>query len=489
MRRALFLAFVFSLHFFLLNSSLYADDPEPTKSDTQQVAETTFKLGAFPAIEKWVKELGRGLDWCLDRLVVGGDSIQLGKAANGVVGGIADGFRDLRVDTSVDQTFDAFESLGRRLWLPDWKEKVSKATPAEVKPYFKGSFEYDSNVFLEPKAPKRRDEAVWVWTPGVAINLPFGDEKQYRVGAVYEARFTEFTKYDEHDDVGQTLGAVADLKLTDDIYAKVTEEFIQDAARAGTRTAKKVEYTQNRVSPTVGYHWGDWTLEGQYWNEIRDFESAIYRAFSYANNGFLTTIYRTLFPNFRGLVDYSFSHYDYAADETRVGWYHQIRAGVTGQLSERSNLLARMGYQKRDYKAHDTQFDIPVWDVRLVHRLTSRTTLDFSFERTIEESAFTNNRAYDEKSFRAAGTYLFTQKLRGRAGTAFLRREYEREAFTGAVLVKRRDNIGRAFVGIDYIFRPWFIVNLDYRYDRSNSNNSNFDYTNNQVVLGMTMPL
>ena len=88
-----------------------------------------------------------------------------------------------------------------------------------------------------------------------------------------------------------------------------------------------------------------------------------------------------------------------------------------------------------------------------------------------------------------SGSYVFNSKFRGRTGASFARREFENPATIGAIVSERRDILGTAFVGLDYIFRPWLIVNLDYKYERSNSNNSNFDYTNNIVALGMTMPL
>ena len=497
MRRILVVfLFLFLGMSFLISSNLFADEPIQTEAAApstatgiQKVIDGALQPGTYEFVEKLVDLVGKGIDWYFDLLVKGADTSTIPTISNDIVEGIGQGLDDIRFTWATNSLLDGFEELTRKVWFKQFSDEVLQGTDVKVRPYFKGQFEYDSNVFLEPEAPKTRDEAVWTWTPGVSINYPFGDKKQYRVGAVYEARITDFTKYGEHSDIGQSFGAIANLRPTDEVYINVTEEFVQDAARAGTRSAKKVEYFDNKVTPTIGYHWRDWTFEGEYFNTIRDFDSSTYRAFSFANNGFVTRIYRTLAPNFRGLIDYTFSHYDYAADETRGGLFNQIRAGVTGKLSERTNILARVGYQDRHYWNHDTDFDIPVADVRLTHRLTSRTNLDFYFHRATQESSFTNNRAFDEKLVQGSGTYLFNPKLRGRAGSAFIRREFENEAATGRVLVQRRDIIGRAFVGFDYIFRPWLIVNVDYRYDRSNSNNSNFDYTNHQLTTGMTMPL
>ncbi|MBI4394832.1 MAG: outer membrane beta-barrel protein [Candidatus Omnitrophica bacterium] len=496
MRRIyIFVAFISSV-VLLANTSLYAGGLEgvrsgvtSVRSGTQKVVDKAIEPGTYEFAEKLVNLLGEAIDWYFDSLVKGADLLQMGEMSNSAVDGIGAGLTAMSVPASIDKGLDSIGELARKFWLEDFKNKVLEGTDVKVKPYFKGAFEYNSNVFLEPEAPKTRDEVLWIMTPGVSVNYPFGDKKQYRVGAVYEARITEFTKYGEHDDIGQSFGAIGNFKFTDQFYTNITEEFVQDAARAGTRSAKRVEYMDNKVTPTIGYHWRDWTFEGEYWNAIRDFESAIYRIFSYANNGFTTRAYRTLAPNFRGVVDYTFSHYDYAADETRVGHYNQFRAGVTGKLSDRTNLLARAGYQDREYRAHDTEFHIPVGDFRLTHSLTRRANLDFYFHRTTAESTFTNNRALDEKLGQISGNYLFNSKFRGRAGAAYIRHDFDREAATGAVLIKRRDHIGRVSVGVDYFFRPWLIMNLDYHYDRSNSNNSNFDYTNNQVAVGMTMPL
>ncbi|MBI4372622.1 MAG: outer membrane beta-barrel protein [Candidatus Omnitrophica bacterium] len=496
MRRNSIFFGIFSLVFLLTNTSLYAGGLEGVKSGanslrsgTQKVVDGALQPGTYSFVEEFVDLLGKGIDWYFDLFVLGADTVKAGEISNGIVDGIGGGLNEMQIPATIDKGLDTIEDVTAKSGLPELRRQMTEATGIHVKPYFKGTVEYNSNVFLEPEAPKTRDEALWIWTPGVSVNYPFGDQKQHRVGAVYEARITEFTKYDEHDDVGQSVGVIGNFKLSDALYTNITEEFVQDAARAGTRSAKRIEYIDNKVSPTIGYHWRDWTFEGEYWNTIRDFESAIYRAFSYANNGATARAYRTLAPNFRGVVDYTFSYYDYAADETRVGHYNQFRAGVTGKLSERTNLLTRIGYQEREYRAHDTEFHIPVGDFRLTHRLTSKTNLDFYIHRTTAESTFTNNRALDEKLAQVSGNYLFNSKFRGRAGAAYIRHDFDRTAATGATVVKRRDHIGRLSVGLDYFFRPWLIMNLDYHYDRSNSNNSNFDYTNNQVALGMTMPL
>jgi hypothetical protein len=490
---------LFPVIFLVSSSFLYADEPAVTsetqakssgiRSKAERVVDAALQPGTFQTIENLVKIIGDGIDWYFDQLVNAADQSRLSESSNSVVKGIGQGLVDVGVDKAVNDSLDLAEQGAEKFYLKEFDRQILKGTQVKVHPYLKSAMEYYSNVFYEPEAPKTRDEVLWVFKPGVTANFPFGDEKQYRIGAAYEARITEFTKYGEHDDIGQSAGLIGDFKLTDALYTNIREELIQDAARAATRSAKRVEYIENTVTPTVGYNWRDWTFEGEYTNSIRDFDSSIYRAFSYANNAVQARVFRTLAPSFRGLIDYTFSHYDYAADETRVGWYNQIRTGVTGKLSERTALTARVGYQSREYEAHDTQFDIPVADVRLTHRLTSKTNLDFYFHRTTRESSFTNNRAYDEKLFQASGNYLFNSRFRGRTGTSFIRREFENVATTGAIVSERRDILGTAFVGFDYAFRPWLIMNLDYKYERSNSNNSNFDYTNNLVSVGMTMPL
>ncbi len=489
MRKAFIFISLFSLTFFLTNSLLFAGGLETTRTKTEEFVNATIKPGTYVFAEKLVKLVGDGVDWYFDRLVVVADKTQFSTISNDIVNGFGKGLTDLKVDYYTNGVLNSVEDLAHRFWLEDFNKQILKGTDVKVNPYFKSSMEYDSNVFYEPEAPKTRDELLWVWTPGVSINYPFGEDNRYRIGAVYEARITKFTKYEEHDDIGQSLGAVGNFKLTDDLFFNVTEEFVKDAARAGTRSAKRVEYTDQIVTPSIIYNWRNWTFEGEYKNAIRDFESAIYRTFSYDNNAFTTRLLRDIAPNFRALAEYTFSYYHYAADGTRVGHYNEVKAGFRGNLSERTTLLARGGYQGRDYRVHDTTYDIPVFDVRLTHRLTEKTNLDFYGHRTTQESQFTNNRAYDEKLVQGSANYLFNEQFRGRTGAWWARRDYDNTATIGAITGLRRDTLGSIFVGLDYAFRPWLVTNIDYRYERCNSNNSNFDYTNNVLQVGMTMPL
>lgn len=495
MRRAVLFLCFFPLSSVLLIPLSFAGGLETAKSTAQaaknaavDVVSAAMQAGTFASVEEAVNSIGKGIDWSFDQLVQIADLFYLPKISDDLVSGMGSGLSDLNVPQTIDQGLDRVEELGKMLSLETLNEAVQD-TGLTIKPYFKSNMEYNSNVFYEPEVTKTFDEVLWLFTPGVAVNLPFGANKEHRIGAVYEARITEFTKYDQHDDIGQSVGGVIDLKPTDELSVSVKEEFVNDAARAGTRSAKRVEYQDNIVTPRIAYDWQDWTFEGEYVNAIRDFDSSIYRIFSYANNAFTTRALRNLSPGFRGLIEYTFSHYDYAADETRVGHYNQIKAGVSGNLSERTNILARVGYQERSYRAHDTDYDIPVTDVRLDHRLTDRASFDFYMHRTTKESQFTNNRALDEKLMQISGKYLFNQKFRGRSGLSIARRDFDNVATTGTVQILRRDLVGSGFVGFDYAFRSWLITNVDYRYERSNSNNSNFDYTNNVFSVGLTMPL
>jgi len=483
-----------------MNSSVYAGGTDAEKASAssgqtgvQKVIDAALQPGTYQFAEKLVKLVGEGLDWYFDRLVVGADKAQIPQISDDIVKGLGDGFNDLQVSSSIDSVLSATEGLAKKFYIRDFTQKILQGSDVKVKPYLKTGVEYDSNIFYEPEAPKTRDDVLWTWTPGVSINYPFGDKKQYRVGAVYEARFQDFTRNAPHDNIGQSFGAIGNFKLTDALYVNATEEFVKEYARAGTVAAKRVGYRDQKVSPTVGYNWRDWTAEFQFENSIRRYDANIFNIFEYNNNVYSGRLYRTLAPNFRGLLEYNFSRYHYFNDNTRTGRYHQFRAGFVGQLSQRTSILARAGYMDRNYRrqsnAFSSEFDKPVGDIRITHKLTNRTSLDLSYDRTAYESSFTANRFYGENQVQLQGTHLFNSKFRGRAGGSFTRHDYPALATTGLVAVKRKDAIGTAFVGLDYAFRPWMIWNLDYKYERSNSNNSNFDYTNNQVAAGMTMPL
>src|SRR3989338_2122127 len=225
MRRATVSFLFLSLAFLLASTSLYAGGLEGVKSSassvrsgTQKVVDSALQPGTYQFAEKLVNLVGQSIDWYFGRLVIGAEKAQVGEISNSIVNGIGGGFHDIQVPGTIDQGLGFVEGLAKKFWLQDFTQQVLQGTQVKVRPYFKGGFEYDSNVFLEPEATKTRDEALWTWTPGVSVNFPFGDKNQYRIGAVYEARITDFTKYGEHSDIGQSFGAVGNFKLTDALY-------------------------------------------------------------------------------------------------------------------------------------------------------------------------------------------------------------------------------------------------------------------------------
>src|SRR3989338_1539014 len=333
MRRFCSILAVALLYTFLFsNSSLLAGGLESakagatrTKDVAQTVVDRALQPGTFTFVEQLVDMVGNGIDWYFDRLVVAADAGNVPEVTNSLVSGLSKGLEDFRIVEFKDRGLNAVEDIGRKLWMEDFKKQILEGTQVEIKPYFKSKAEYNTNTFMEPHIAQdgTKEDVVWTWTPGVSVNVPFGDAKQHRIGAVYEARVTNFTKYDDHDDLGQSVGAVANLQLTDSIYVNATEEFVKDAARAGTLHAKRVEYSDQKVSPTVGYNWRDWTTEVQWENNLRRYYShSLYDIFQYNNNVLTGRVYRTLAPDFRALVEYNYSHYDYPYDTTRPGRYH-----------------------------------------------------------------------------------------------------------------------------------------------------------------------
>jgi hypothetical protein len=228
-----------------------------------------------------------------------------------------------------------------------------------------------------------------------------------------------------------------------------------------------------------------------YENFVRDYATDLNTQLNYYENKFLTSIGRNLREDLTASLKYNLAFPAYYKDEERSSYYFEILPGVDGKLPDTDiSVSANVGVYRRDYNGQDRN-DITdaVSTVTMSRPVGSKTDAHIGFHRRPVESSYDDLTFYDEKSFFGGLTHKINQRLRGRLNVSYANRDHEEASTRGNVRVKRDDDAVSVNLGADYAARKWLIFHMDYRFERRDSNFSDFDSTENILSFGTTLPL
>lgn len=354
-----------------------------------------------------------------------------------------------------------------------------------INPYFKSSFDYTSNVF---KAPEKRHEAtIWKFTPGVNMTHT---SKYAQVGVSYEADFNYFTKFGSQNEQDQRFSAFADIHPTDNLTITASEEFVQEGATAGDAANEPLNFFDNTVRAGISYKWGSLTGELGYQNFSREYAGDIFDRYSYIENKYNFLSHYQINECTKVYSGYELGFIDYDESGFRNATTHEFPVGVQGMLIGDVAYSGRVGVHIRNQEAENfNDWWGFVGNLALRKKLTEKTTAEIGFMRRPVEATFDVVPIYDEKMFYGNATYQLKPNVRGRTRISYSNRDFEDLATVGNVVAKRDDDVFGIGVGVDYAARKWLIFNIDYSFERRNSNISDFDMTENRLSLGMTLPV
>ena len=355
-----------------------------------------------------------------------------------------------------------------------------------LRPYYKTSMEYTSNVFREPSPT--RDDVIWHFTPGIS-GIYLNDIA--KVGVAYEADFKVFTKFgNPNDDTDQSFGATIDLYPMENLYVKASEQLNQVGVRGGTVKLEPINYLDNTVAVTAGYKWKRWTPEITYANFRRGFRQALNDKYDYTLNTLQFRLHEDIVKDIRTFIGYDLGLIRYWNDATKAADTHTFLVGIRGTMVWDVIVNANIGYYRRHQfndarKNHNTI----VTTVSFIKNFNNnKTVVEMGYTRRPVEVAFENRTFYYEDYFYTGIKHKLTKKLRLRTALNVGKRTYVGTSRLGLEVAERTDDFIGVNVGADLALRKWLVVHLDYDYNHRQSNFDEFPYSENQVKVGLTMP-
>lgn len=159
------------------------------------------------------------------------------------------------------------------------------------------------------------------------------------------------------------------------------------------------------------------------------------------------------------------------------GNHVDVRAGIALEASSLLKFEFMAGYGVRDFDAADKEaISTSVFGGKVEWLPTRKMTVRGKAERNISDSPDANGGSYITTGVGAELDYEIYHNVIGRAGIG-----YDNSEFTSS---NREDDTISAGLGVQYLYSKNMHFSAGYQYIQRNSNDPNFDATNNRFTVG-----
>ncbi len=349
-----------------------------------------------------------------------------------------------------------------------------------IHPRLKFRGEYDDNIFLTDRGAE--DDLIGVIMPGVSLELPW--DKNY-LSLDYQATLHYFKDHPDQNHQDHRLKGLFSFVFSS-MTLKAEDLFLDTSSRENTDFTERIKRIENTGSIALLYQANAFELQGRYKNFYEDYDQQIYSPYDHMEHyGILTGFYK-IAPKTKALIEYTYDRIVYREDRNRDGYYNEVRAGFTGEITSKLTGTAKVGYQSRQY--HDES----IWDdfngvvgyVLLEQVFSTNSDLRLGWERSLHEATSEQNSFYLLNRGWLAYSRQLAHKIRGFARIQYSNYSYPKEsALYGK---KRQDDVWEPQIGIRYQIQVWLAAECSYTFKNRDSNLPGKDYQDNRFIIELS---
>ena len=349
----------------------------------------------------------------------------------------------------------------------------------KVVPSFKTRLEYDSNIFYDRNDPKH--DWLTILTPGIMGELGFGAEGKHKAFMEYFVDLGMFGKYDDQNYGNHNAFGGVSLDF-EDYTLDLNNRFLFTSSRAGTEFEQRNLRKEDTFNAVLGWHYNKIDFDTGYEFYIVDYLSDTLQAFNrYENRGWIAG-YVEVAPKTQALLELDYRNLQYPDTSGRNGNAYWALAGVRGQITAKVTGVAKAGYKIKDYNASSANdFSNVAAFIDIMYDMNERVDMTFSYIRDAFESTYGNNNYYTGDHF----LYNLTYDL-GYDFVGILDAMYNHNAYPspGAGEDKKRlDNEWDVKPRLEYHWKEYVVLGMDYRFHQRESNIGSRRY-DQHVVAG-----
>ena len=367
-------------------------------------------------------------------------------------------------------------SPARALNLNEWVPGLT------LTPFFSERVEYQSNVFQTSTNPQ--GDVIFKSIHGLVAELERGP---LSLSAGYRAEILNFVKFTNQDTAQQFAALQATYERTR-LKLSLRDDFASTSDPPGTELTGRIKSTTNTLAPAAEYRLTDRFTAGLSYTWIHvDFQQS---AELLDRDEYLIGVGVGWYiaPRTQLRLDYAYGWKTFSDVAGRDVTRNVVTLGPRGDLTSKLSSGLWVGVEVREPdSSQQPSYVGPVAGGNLTYRITDRTTLALTVDRSVQESAFEDAAYYVTTNASLLLQHQLTRKLSGyaRLGGGF--NNYPTKQVDGAVSKFRQDEFVGAGGGAQYDVQPWLRVGTDYQYTRRSSNFSTFGFDGHTVSGRMTL--
>ncbi len=377
--------------------------------------------------------------------------------------------------------------------------------------------EYSDNIYYTDK--NEESDFITLITPGIWFSIPGSKQRTRRIytskdtpGGVTISRYDppsfrplnayfsyepEFELYADNSDQNTTshkLEGAFQYNLRGGLSLEILDQFIDTYDSYSTSLADVEEqdkYRTNLANVTLGYRISKkLKLALEYSNFLVDYDESENKVFERKDHTGTGYIYFQVRPKAAVFTGYEFTKVDYDRDQISDSKENRFYGGFQWDITDKSRGRIKAGYGNTDFD--DSRIDDAdeyIYEIQVNHRFTPKTSLSLFAYRKKEEADFS---VYDYiLTHRARASYRqrITRKISIGLQVSYAYERYESDGNIIWITKERKDDVYYVKPLIRYHFKDWFSMNLEYMYEKRDSNITLYDFETNSVSVGLTLEI
>ncbi|HBI14604.1 MAG TPA: hypothetical protein DDY20_03670 [Desulfobulbaceae bacterium] len=194
-------------------------------------------------------------------------------------------------------------------------------------------------------------------------------------------------------------------------------------------------------------------------------------------------------PKTSFFIEYDRAVISYSADTPNDSQDSFFFGGINWQGSAKTSLIAKGGYQLKQYDIEDNEdSDTFTMEAQLNYLITDKTKIGFSLYRAMEETDSLRNRGMVSTAARLRYDQRISYRIQGGIELGFEENDYDGFDPTVPVFLPEEARLDTRYLvrpSLHYFFRDWLVGELSYTFEDRNSTDTYYDFTSNTFFFSI----
>ncbi len=379
-------------------------------------------------------------------------------------------------------------------------------------PYLTVSGLYDDNVF------NSTDDAIsdtaFVISPGIWFAIPGTREKllnletdnltpgglrlvkdrgrefkRFQGYLHYGADLTRYSDVENNDTDDQRLEGYLQFNFRGNMTFEVLDIYQDDHNGWNTGISDTLsEFKSNLAGGRVTYTRNRLRLRGDYTNYTVSYDDAVNQARDRRDNKAAAWLYYKISSKSTVFAEYDYLDVSYDNASYLDSDEHHLYGGFRWRITGKTMGEVKLGYLMKDFtdeRLDDAgDFIMQAW---VDYDLSAKTRLKVTASSTIEEPDIYSLESVTSNRVDLLYTHDLTHKITANIGAGYTSKGYGGVYSYQGVEAERDDDEWQFRLFVDYDIQDWLGLRASYDYFNRDSNFSGFSYTDNKVLLSLSL--